>query len=92
MAHRVPLLFETPARVQIRISSQVGEDRGWTRAGLLAQVLFGLDGDPKKDVSKLFIDEGFFVLDGAGFPYYLEFWPYRWLTDYVFEVWAALPV
>jgi hypothetical protein len=91
MAHRVPLLFETPARVQVRVSSLIGADRGWVRAGSLAQVLYGLDGDPKKEVSRVFLDEGFYEFDGAGFSYYLEFWPYRWLTDYLFEVWAALP-
>lgn len=88
MAHRVPLLFNSPANILIRVDSVIGSEKEWVRAGSLAQVLYGLPGDPKKQVSRLYLDEAFFELDGANFPYYLEFWSYRWIEDYFLEVWA----
>jgi hypothetical protein len=90
MAYRVPLLFNQPARLVVRVSSMIGTDRGWLRAGSLAQVLAELPGDPKKTVKRLYLDEGFFEFDGSGVPFYLEFWPYRWISDYYFELWAQL--
>lgn len=88
LAHRIPLIFEVPGRFLIRIESTVGERRGWKWAGYLAQCLYDLPGDPKKKVERLFIDEKFIQLDGASYPYYLEFWPVRWLSDYYLELWA----
>ena len=90
MAHRIPLRFDSPARLLVRVESMVGTERNWLRAGSLAQIIYGLPGDPKKKVSRLYLDEGFFEVDGAGFPYYFEFWPYRWISDYYLEVWAQL--
>lgn len=88
LAHRIPLIFEVPARVLIRVESSIAERRGWKRSGVLAQCLFGLPGDPKKEVERLYFDEKFIEFDGSGYPYYLEFWPYLWVTDYYIEVWA----
>lgn len=88
MGHIVPLLFEAPSRVLIRVESTIGYENNWIRAGSLAQVLYGLPGDPKKQVKRLYLDEVFFELDGAGHPYYLEFWALRWLADYYLEIWA----
>ena len=90
MGYAVPLLFDQPARVLIKVESFVGDQRGWLRAGSLAQVLYGLPGRPKKQVERLYIDDAFFELDGAGHPYYLEFWALRWLEDYYLEVWAQV--
>ncbi|MEO0884683.1 MAG: hypothetical protein AAFY54_01965 [Cyanobacteria bacterium J06648_10] len=89
-AYRVPFFFASPARILIRVSSVIGEEQDWLRAGSLAQVLAGLPGDPKKSVQRLYLDERFLELDGAGYSYYLEFWPVRWLSDYYLEVWAQL--
>jgi len=86
--YRVPFFFDAPARIIIKISSVLGDEKDWIRAGSLAQVLAGLPGDPKKEVSRLYLDERFFEFDGAGYSYYLEFWPVRWLADYYFEIWA----
>ena len=90
MAHRVPLMFENSAQVLVRVASAIGAENKWLRAGSLAQVLSLEPGDPKKEVNRLYLDEAFFTLDGAGNPYYLEFWPVRWLSDYYLEVWAQL--
>ena len=88
LGHRVPFIFEEPARIVVRVESVIGEQRGWIRAGNIAQCLSGLPGDPKKDVKQLYIDEGFFEFDGSGYPFYLEFWSYRWLSDYYLQIWA----
>ena len=88
MAHRVPLLFKSSMKLTVRVSSVIGEEKNWLKAGYLAQVLDGLPGEPKKEVQQLYLDEGFFELEDAGYPFYLEFWPYRWLTDYFLELWA----
>lgn len=89
IGHQIPLLFDSPVRLVVRVSSVIGEERQWLRAGYLAQVLYGLPGDPKRTVNRLYLDERFFEFDGAGYPFYFEFWPYRWLSDYFLEVWAA---
>ncbi|MEM9092243.1 MAG: hypothetical protein AAGC93_26365 [Cyanobacteria bacterium P01_F01_bin.53] len=88
VAHRVPLLFNAPAKVLLRVDSVLGSEKGWCRAGSLAQVLYGLPGEPKKQVHRLYLDDAFFEFEGAGFSYYLEVWPYRWIEDYSLEVWA----
>ncbi len=88
MAYRIPLLFSVPAQVVIKIESVLGSERGWLRAGSLAQILYPLPGDPKKQVNRLYLDDAFFKLDGAGHAYYLEFWALRWLKDYYLEIWA----
>ena len=89
MGYRVPRLFEQAARVLVKVSSDIGAQKGWRRAGSLAQVLVGLPiGDAKKAVQRLYLDEGFMELDGRGYAYYLEFWPVCWLTDYHLEIWV----
>lgn len=88
LAHRIPLIFDGPAHFLILIESNVAERRNWRWGGYLAQCLYDLPGDPKKAVERLYIDEKFIKLDGAGYPYYLEFWPVRWLSDYYLEIWA----
>lgn len=88
MGHLVPLRFDSPARVLIRVESMIGTQRNWFRAGSLAQLLYGLPGNPKKLVKRLYLDEVFLELDGAGHPYYLEFWSLGWLSDYYLEIWA----
>lgn len=88
VAHRIPLLFSAPARILIKIESVIGSEKGWIRAGSLAQVLYGLPGEPKKTVKRLYLDELFVELDGSNYAYYLEFWSLRWVTDYYIEVWA----
>lgn len=91
IAWRIPLMFESPARVMVHVESTIGNQRGWLRAGMLVQCLFGPLGHPKKEVERLYLDEKFIELDGIGYPYFLEFWPYRWLKDYYLEIWAQLP-
>ncbi|MEN8444827.1 MAG: hypothetical protein ABG776_07435 [Cyanobacteria bacterium J06555_13] len=77
------------ARLLVKVSSDIGAQKGWRRAGSLAQVLVGLPtGDPKKSVQRLYLDEVFIELDGRGYGYYLEFWPVCWLADYHLEIWA----
>ncbi|MBE9064147.1 hypothetical protein [cf. Phormidesmis sp. LEGE 11477] len=90
VGRRIPLLFPQPSQFLIRVTSRIGESKNWIRAGVLAQVLVGLPGDPKKDTKRLYLDENFERFDGSGYSYYLEFWPYRWLSDYRLEVWAQL--
>ncbi len=88
-AHRIPLIFSKPASVIIKIDSVIGAEKDWLRAGSLAQVLTALE-QPKKKVSRLYLDEAFLELDGSGYSYFLEFWPNKWLADYYLEVWARL--
>lgn len=91
MGYQVPLLFTGPARVMLKVESNIGMENNWLSAGVFAQLLYGLPGDPKYRTERLYLDEAFFVLDGGGYPYYLEFWAVRWLSDYFLEVWAQLP-
>lgn len=88
LGHRVPFIFEERARIVIRVESTMGAQRGWIRSGNIAQCLYGLPGDPKKEVKRLYFNERFFEFDGSGYPFYLEFWPYRWVSDYYLQLWA----
>lgn len=87
-ARRIPLFFSGPCVIVARVTSSTGTLNGWIRAGSLAQCLYSLPGKPKKAVNKLYLDSGVFQFDSLDFPYYLEFWPYRWLSDYQLELWA----
>lgn len=91
VARRVPVSFNQPGLVVVRVSSTIGKKEGWLRAGKLAQCLQNLPGNPKKSVNQIFFDDAVFVFDGAGYPYFFEFWPYKWLTDYRLEIWVQLP-
>lgn len=86
--HLIPLLFDVPVRLIVIINSVIGDQNNWIRAGHLAQLLYGVPGNPKKAVERLYLDEAFFEFDGAGYPFYFEFWAYRWITDYYLELWA----
>jgi hypothetical protein len=88
VARRVPLLFDEQITLIVRVSSNIATNRGWIRAGSLAQCLKVSPGDPKKEVNHLYFDESYFSLDGGGLQFYLEFWPYKWLSDYRLEIWA----
>lgn len=90
IARRVPLSFDKPAILTVRVSSSVGSRNGWLRSGCLAQCLDSLPSDPKKAVQRLYLDTAVFEFEGFDYPYYFEFWPYRWLTDYRLELWAKL--
>lgn len=86
--HRVQLRFDEPARILVTIESAIATRRRWRRAGILAQVLHGLPGQPKKDVRRVYIDSTVFELDGGGEPYILEFWSLVWISDYYLEIFA----
>ena len=89
-ARRIPLRFNQPVSLLVRVYSDIGRRKDWIRAGSLAQVLAGLPGDPKKAVKRLYLDEAFFTFEGGGYDFYFEFWPKKWITDYRLEVWAQL--
>lgn len=91
-AYRIPLLFDGSINLLVSVSSRVGSRKNWIRAGCLAQVLSGVPGDPKKQVSRLYLDERFLEFQGSGHKFYFEFWPYRWLTDYRLEIWAQMQI
>ncbi len=90
MGRRIPLRFEVPIQILIRVSSRIGARRGWNRAGYLAQIIDLLPGDPKGQISRLYFDDKFLSLNGNGNPFWLEFWAHSWLTDYRIELWAKL--
>ncbi len=77
------------ASVLVKISSRIGADRGWKRAGYFVQSLRGTPiASPRKQVERVYLDNQYFSFTGDGFSYYFEFWPHTWLTDYQIEIWA----
>lgn len=88
IAHRVPIRFNAPIDLVIRVSSLIGARKRWVRAGYMAQLLYKLPGEPKNHVSRLYLDERFFQFEAIGHSFYFEFWPYVWITDYRIEVWV----
>lgn len=85
---RVPLSFNSPGQFFINISSVIADEKGWIRAGVLAHIIATPSGDAKRTTRRAYIDNLALELSGKEFPYYLEFWPYRWISDYYFEIWA----
>lgn len=85
------MVFEAaPIRVLVRVSSRIGTKKNWIRAGVIAQIVVCGPGAgaATKFVRRLYLNATLLQLEGAGYPFYIEFWAYKWLSDYHLEVWA----
>lgn len=77
--------------VIVKITSRIGAERGWRRAGYFVQFLLDTPiSNPHKQIERVYLDTHYFSFSGDGFPYYFEFWPHIWIADYQIEIWVKL--
>lgn len=91
--HRFNFSLSEPADVLVSVSSQVADNRGWHRAGYLANMLTNAPMlDPVQQVERLYFGQQHLSVPYTGLPHYFEFWPHWWITDYRISLWAKRPV
>ena len=90
-AHRFGFSLSEPADLLIAVSSTIADVRNWHRAGYLAGLLLNAPvPDPIKQVERLYFGSQYVSVPYTGLPYYVEFWPHYWITDYRISVWAKI--
>ncbi|MDV3350746.1 hypothetical protein QGP82_18705 [Leptothoe sp. LEGE 181152] len=87
--YRFSFRLNQSADVLVKITSVIANQKGWHRAGYLANLLTG---GPIREsvqaVERLYFGQQHVSIAYTGLEHYLEFWPHVWITDYRIELWA----
>lgn len=87
--HRFSFRLNQPADVLVKITSSIAHQKGWYRAGYLANLLTGGPiAEPVRAVERLYFGQQHLSIPYTGLDHYFEFWPHVWITDYRIELWA----
>lgn len=89
--HRAPFLFPSlsgPIDVIFVMKSDAARRSGWIRAGIFAQVLDVGSIDPVARTERAFFGENFYRFESLDQSFFLDFWAYRWISDYQLQIHA----
>lgn len=87
--HRFGFRLNQPVDVLVKVTSTIATQKGWYRAGYLANLLTGAPmSEPVRDVERLYFGQQHLAIPYTGLSHYFEFWPHLWITDYTIELWA----
>ncbi|MFG6101668.1 hypothetical protein U2F10_05410 [Leptothoe sp. EHU-05/26/07-4] len=87
--YRFAFKLNQSADVLVKVTSVIANQKGWHRAGYLANLLTGGPiREPIQAVERLYFGQQHISIAYTGLEHYLEFWPHVWITDYRIELWA----
>lgn len=87
--HRFGFRLNQPVDLLVKITSTLATQKGWYRAGYLANIITGAPiSEPVQDVERIYFGQQHLSIPYTGLDHYFEFWPHLWIADYRIELWA----